>query len=129
MVGSDNVPPYSLNNTYYQAPGFPNSGQNGFQLSVINDYPLKNETIKEFETGLELKFLRDRLSLDVTYYDKVSSNLLSPYTPLAPSTGFEAGSLNSGSMRDRGVEIVLDGDIIKKRQIQLECRDKLRKKR
>ena len=113
IVGNDDVSPYSLSNPYYQAGGFPISGQNGFQLTNVTAYPLKNENIKEFETGLETKFLRNRLSLDITYYNKVSSDLLSPSTPIAPSTGFVDASLNSGSIRNRGIEIVLGGTPLK----------------
>ncbi len=113
VVGNDDVGPYSLSNPYYQAGGFPISGQNGFQLTNTTAFPLKNENIKEFEMGLETKFFRNRLSLDITYYNKISSDLLSPGTPIAPSTGFVAASLNSGSIRNRGLEIVLNGQPIK----------------
>ena len=113
VVGNDDVGPYSLSNPYYQAGGFPINGQNGFQLTNTTAFPLKNENIKEFETGLETKFFRDRLSLDITYYNKISSDLLSPSTPIAPSTGFVAASVNSGSIRNRGVEVVLDGMPVK----------------
>lgn len=113
VVGNDDVPPYSLTNPYYQAGGFPISGQNGFQLTNVTAFPLKNENIKEFEIGLENKFLRNRLSLDITYYNKISSDLLSPATPIAPSTGFVDASLNSGSIRNSGIEVVLGGTPIK----------------
>ncbi|MDB5133535.1 MAG: hypothetical protein JWP37_138 [Mucilaginibacter sp.] len=113
VVGNDDINPYSLVNAYYQTTGFPINGQNGFQLTNTNDFPLKNESIKEFEMGLETKFFMNRLSLDVTYYNKTSSDLLSPNTPIAPSTGFVAASLNSGSIRNQGIEIVLGGTPIK----------------
>ncbi|MGZ3764845.1 MAG: SusC/RagA family TonB-linked outer membrane protein [Mucilaginibacter sp.] len=112
-VGSDNIGPYNLTNVYYQAGGFPIGSQNGFQLTNTNHYPLKSETYKEFEMGLETKFFSNRVSLDVTYYNKISNNLLSPNTPIAPATGFIAASLNAGSVRNKGIEIVLGGSPIK----------------
>jgi len=115
IVGDSNIGPYSLTNPFYQAGGFPIGSQNGFQLTNTYAYPLKNGVIKEFETGLELKFFQNRLSFDLTYYNKISSDLLSPNTPLAPATGFTAASLNSGSIRNRGIEIVLGGTPIKSR--------------
>jgi len=115
VVGNDDIPPYYLTTPYYQAGGFPIAGQNGFQLGTTAAYPLKNENIKEFETGLETKFFQDRLSLDITYYNKVSSNLLSPGTPISASTGFQSASLNAGTMRNRGIEIVLSGTPIRSR--------------
>ena len=121
VVGNDDVSPYSLVNPYYQLGGFPINGQNGFQLTNTNDFPLKNESIKEFEMGLETKFFRNRLSLDVTYYNKVSADLLSPNTPIAPASGFIAASLNSGSIRNRGIEIVLSGTPIKSRDFSWDA--------
>lgn len=116
IVGNDDLIPYSLTNPFYQASGFPISGQNGFQLTTNTAAPvLKNESVKEFEMGLETKFFKNRLSLDVTYYDKTTSDLLSPGTPLAPSTGFTTETVNSGSMRNKGIEIVLGGVPIKSR--------------
>jgi TonB-linked SusC/RagA family outer membrane protein len=115
IVGNDDVNPYSLVNVYSQAGGFPISGQNGFQLTNINSFPLKNESIKEFEVGLETKFFMNRVSLDVTYYNKTSADLLSPQTPIAPSTGFVAASLNSGSIKNQGLEVVLGVTPIKSR--------------
>ncbi len=120
VVGNDDVSPYSLSNPYFQAGGFPINGQNGFQLTNTTAFPLRNENIKEFETGLETKFFRNRLSLDITYYSKTSSDLLSPSTPIAPSTGFVAASINSGSIRNRGIEIVLDGTPVKSRDFTLD---------
>jgi len=114
IVGNDALGPYSLTDPYYQAGGFPINGQNGFQLTTNTAIlPIKNETIKEFETGIETKFFNNRLSLDFTYYNKVSSDLISSGTPLAPSTGFSSATLNSGSIRNRGIEIVLGGTPIK----------------
>jgi TonB-linked SusC/RagA family outer membrane protein len=113
VVGNDDIPPYSLTNTYLQTSGFPINGQNGFAITNTNANPLKNESIKEFETGLETKFFQNRLSLDITYYNKISSDLLSPYTTISSSTGFVAASLNAGSIRNQGIEIVLGGNPIK----------------
>jgi TonB-linked SusC/RagA family outer membrane protein len=113
LVGSDAISPYSLLNSYSQAGGFPIGSQNGFQLTNTNHFPLTNEKYKEFELGLENKFFGNRLSLDVTYYNKLSYDLLSPGTPIAPSTGFTAASLNSGSVRNKGIEIVLGGSPIR----------------
>jgi TonB-linked SusC/RagA family outer membrane protein len=116
-VGDDDIAPYSLTNVYYQASGFPistaNGTQNGFALTNTNAYPLKNESVNEFEIGLETKFLQNRISLDISYYNKISSNLLSPNTPLAPATGFTAASINAGSLRNRGIEVVLGINPIK----------------
>lgn len=118
IVGNDDeVSPYSLSNPYYQAyPGnisFPYNGQNGFQLTTTYAYPLKDETIKEFETGIETHWFNNRISLDVTYYDKKSTNLLTDGVPISPATGFSSATLNAGSIDNKGVEVEFGATIVK----------------
>jgi TonB-linked SusC/RagA family outer membrane protein len=117
IVGNDAVPPYSLTNPYFQVSAannttigninFPFNGQNGYLLTTQYGYPLKNEALKEFEAGIETKWWGNRVSLDVTYFNRKSSDLLTPGVPIDPATGFNAASLNAGSMRNKGVEATL----------------------
>jgi TonB-linked SusC/RagA family outer membrane protein len=120
IVGNDDeVQPYSLSNPYTQAyPGnisFPYNGQNGFQLTTTYAYPLRDETVKEFETGIETHWFNNRISLDVTYYDKKSTNLLTSGVPISPATGFNAASINAGSIDNKGVEVEFGATIVKTR--------------
>lgn len=110
IVGNDNsIGPYSLSNPYYHnAVGniaFPYNQENGYQLTTTYAYPLRDENIKEFETGLETHWWNDRITLDVTYYDKKSTNLLTSGVPISPGTGFNAVSINAGSIENKGVEV------------------------
>lgn len=113
-VGNDNVGAYQLTTPYVQnGPNspvgnvtFPLNGQNGFTISNTYAFPLKNENVSEFETGLETKWFQNRVSLDVTYFNKKSSNLLSIGTPVAPATGYSAVNINSGAIQNKGVEIM-----------------------
>lgn len=110
-VGNDAVLPYSLTNPYYHAEignvTFPFNGQNGYLLTSTYGYPVKNEAVKEFEIGLETKWLQNRISLDVTYFNKKSTDLLTSGVPVDATTGFNAASQNSGSLRNRGIEATL----------------------
>ena len=110
-VGNDNVGPYALSNPFFHNAigniSLPVNGQNGYQLTTTYGFPLKNESLDEFEVGLETKFLQNRISLDLTYFDRKGKNLLTPGTPYAPGTGFSSASLNAGDMYNKGVEVVL----------------------
>jgi len=127
IVGNDAVAPYQLTNPYFQVNAanattigtinFPFNGQNGYLLTTQYGYPLKNETVKEFEVGLETKWFSNRASLDVTYFNKKSSDLLTPGVPIDPATGFNAASLNSGTMRNSGVEVTLGITPIKTKDV------------
>ncbi|MBC9913670.1 SusC/RagA family TonB-linked outer membrane protein [Chitinophaga varians] len=111
-VGNDNVGPYSLTTPYIKASvgnvNFPFQGQNGYLQSTTYAYPLKNESVKEFEVGLETKFFQNRAGLEVSYFDRKSSDLLTTSTPISGATGYPAASMNSGDMRNKGVEVVLN---------------------
>jgi TonB-linked SusC/RagA family outer membrane protein len=117
LVGDDAIGPYSLTNPYLQVTttngntigniNFPFNGSNGYLLTTNYGYPLKNEAIKEFETGIETHWFKNLLTLDVTYYDKKSTDLLTNGVPLAGSTGFASATLNAGSLENKGVEVEL----------------------
>ncbi|HVI46580.1 MAG TPA: SusC/RagA family TonB-linked outer membrane protein [Chitinophaga sp.] len=123
-VGNDNVAPYSLTMPYTKQTigniAFPFNGQNGYQLTNTYAYPLRNESVNEFEVGLETKFFRNRASLDISYFDRKSTDLLTPGTPIAPGTGFNSASLNAGDMRNKGIEVVLGITPIKTKNLTWE---------
>ena len=68
---------------------------------------LKPERSKEFETGVDLGFLRDRADASITYYNKISSDVIL-LAPVAPSTGFLNQGGNAATIRNRGAEISLN---------------------
>ena len=120
-VGNDNLVPYSLSTPFVPATGvannisFPFNGQTGYVITnILGNSTLTNEKLKEFEVGLELKFLKNRLSFEGSYFNRKTSDLLTP-TPINPSSGFYKYNLNAGSMRDRGIELLVSGTPIKTR--------------
>lgn len=103
--------------TYFVAPfitdgftdgfGFPYGGQNGFSLSSrLGNANLEPELNTTTEFGVNLKFLRNKIDLDVNYYISKSSNLL-VLRPIAGSTGAEEIYTNIGKMENKGLEIEL----------------------
>ncbi len=118
-VGNDNLAPYSLSTPYLPATGtannisYPFNGQTAYLLSdVLGNPTLKNESLDEFETGLELKFLHNRISFEGSYFDRKTKDLLTP-TPINPSSGFYKDVLNAGSMEDKGIELLLNASPIR----------------
>jgi hypothetical protein len=67
---------------------------------------LRNERAREWEVGTELGLLRGRASAEVTYYDRLVSDLLF-FRPLPTSTGFARQFAPIGSMSNKGVELLL----------------------
>lgn len=66
---------------------------------------LRFERGVEFEAGFDAGFLNDRVGIELTYFNKVSKDLILAQ-PLAPSLGFTQNPfVNIGSMVNRGLEI------------------------
>lgn len=70
---------------------------------------LKPELLKEFEVGIESKFLRNRVKLDLTYYDRRTDDLIVS-EPLSPSTGSTFTQSNIGQISNKGYEADLGID-------------------
>lgn len=96
----------SLVPNIFQTPG----GGATTTTSIQNFLPnpaLKPELSKEFEIGLETRFLNNRVGLDITYYNKDTENLIIS-RPLAPETGYTFTFTNIGNVINEGFEIGFD---------------------
>jgi hypothetical protein len=63
---------------------------------------------KSGEIGLEAAFLRNRVGFDFSYYDAQSYNQILPVA-VSTATGYSAMYVNAGTIRNRGVEVSLNG--------------------
>lgn len=75
-----------------------------------------------FNVGLDYAFLFNRLQGSVEFYNKNGKDLLSS-TMGVPTEGFgySTYSMNNGQMRNRGVEITINGEIIRKKNLSLSA--------
>ncbi|SMG31382.1 SusC/RagA family TonB-linked outer membrane protein [Sphingobacterium psychroaquaticum] len=97
---------------------FRSENLDGKQLGIIDNKRIPNTSLKassasELEFGTELRLLNDRLSLDVTWYNKKSKDEIS-FITTPSSSGYEAAVLNAGEIQNKGVEMLLSATIIKK---------------
>ncbi len=75
---------------------------------------LKWETTKQFNVGLEMSFLANRINFVVDYYHKKTTDLLQyAYIPL--STGFSTIATNYGNVDNRGLEIAGNFHVVRKK--------------
>ena len=90
------------------------SGVGGVELSNTAGNPtLRPERNNTFEIGAELGFFRDKIFLDVTYYRAVNVDQILAVT-VPGSTGFTNQFINSGEIENKGIEAVLNAEIINK---------------
>ena len=101
-VGND-ASPYYKNGSYLL--GQPYNGQPILTLpSSMYDPNLKPEFTTEVEFGLELQMLKSRFNLDLTLYNRNSTDQIAPLS-LPYSTGYGSYYTNFGKMNNKGVEI------------------------
>jgi TonB-linked SusC/RagA family outer membrane protein len=107
-VGGD-TDPYRLSKTY-AASTF--AGVSMFSLtSTLPPLNLKPQETKSIEAGADLKFLKNRIELDITYYDQKTINQILS-VPISRTTGYSAQLINAGEIENRGVELILTANII-----------------
>ncbi|MBR5018114.1 MAG: SusC/RagA family TonB-linked outer membrane protein [Bacteroidales bacterium] len=61
-----------------------------------------------WEVGTELKFFGGRLGIDYTYYNSITRNQIAA-PRLAQSTGYIFLTINSGSVQNKGMELMITG--------------------
>ena len=107
QVGSD-TDPYQLGLVYtksrYTYPGY--------TIGYINNSTIPNKDLKptktnSFELGLELKFLKNRLGLDFTYYTQNSKNQIMGMAS-SWTSGYNYRLINAGEIENKGIEIALN---------------------
>ena len=118
-VGSDtDVSPYA-NNLFYgiNAQQFPSPSGASQPLGNISGSTVPNANLRpmrvsEKEVGLELKLFNNSIGLDLTYYDKLSSDqILRAQTSNAG--GYLSQLINVGQSRNQGVEMLVSLSPIK----------------
>ena len=95
----------SIPNALYSSAGV-NLITGAIQVNGYNSfYPVPEKT-KSLETGLEMQFFRDRLNVDITYYNSAMHN---SYLNISGTNG-KTQPVNSGIIRNQGVELSVGYD-------------------
>ncbi|MBI2731496.1 MAG: SusC/RagA family TonB-linked outer membrane protein, partial [Sphingobacteriales bacterium] len=114
-VGRD-ADPYLLQNVYVPASygnnvaafAFPLGTTAGFGTSsrIAPVDPLSPEFTTSKEVGLNLGFFKNRITVDVAYFDQRSKDQIINVA-LAPSTGYASKTTNIGELSNKGTEILV----------------------
>jgi TonB-linked SusC/RagA family outer membrane protein len=105
-VGND-TDPYQTQGTFLsQTPV--NSQPTFTNQDFIPNSNLRPERTSSVELGFDLRLLRQRLNVDFTYYNAVTDDQILSL-PIAVSSGFSQQVVNGGSVRNQGVEIIVNG--------------------
>lgn len=73
---------------------------------LLKTMGLRPERTRSWELGVDLHFFDDRLTLDATYYDKLTRDqIIEADVPFA--SGYRREMMNAGKMSNKGVELTL----------------------
>ncbi|MCE7064814.1 TonB-dependent receptor [Dyadobacter sp. CY326] len=126
-TGSQAIGPYSSLSQY--GSGFYEMGPGG-NAGVINTGIFPNtianpnlswERTRQFNAGADFNAVNDRLVFSFDYYDKVTSDLLQP-RKVPTQSGVGTIIDNYGTMRNRGVELNIQANIVKKQDVTFSSR-------
>jgi len=107
LTGNDRVNPYQYLTTFSNYSTVLNGSgilQVGIEPSVLSNNDLKWESTAQFDLGLDMGFLKDRITASVDLYSKKTTDLLLN-VPIGQWWGFNTQLINAGSMQNRGIEL------------------------
>ncbi len=79
---------------------------------------LKPEIKSEWEAGTNMRFVKDRIELGITYYQNQTKDILFA-VKTNPSSGYTFNYKNAAVIENKGFEIDLSGKVIDKKDLQL----------
>lgn len=111
-TGSTAISPYATLNMLSQGKT-PINGDMGTFYAPSTTLPsdLRWETTDQINVGVDIGLLTNRLRITADYYDKITKDLLNAVI-LPPSSGYGSTIRNIGKMGNKGVEVMVEGDII-----------------
>jgi len=114
-VGND-TRPYRLRNVYGYSTAW-STFQTVSEPSSIANANLLPEMLDTYELGTEMRFFKNRLGIDFTYYNTISKNQIINLA-IDPTTGYTSNSVNAGKIQSHGFEIMLNFTPIKSKSFQ-----------
>lgn len=105
QVGND-TNPYQTQGTFISQTNV-NSQPTFSNQDFIPNQNLRPETTSSVEIGFDVRFLKQRVNLDFTYYNALTKDQILSL-PIGIASGFSQQVVNAGAVRTQGVEIVLN---------------------
>jgi len=84
--------------------------------SAIPNPDLRALLTKSIELGLDIRFIKNRIGLDVAVYQNNTDDQIIN-VPIDRASGYAALVANAGLVRNKGIEVQLNGDVIKNKNL------------
>lgn len=115
-VGKDAPDPYLFDRKYTQYPTLPDGGY-GVDPSKSVAGILKPEMSDSWEVGLETRFFNNKTRIDLAYYSTTVDNQIVTVR-VSPASGYILQTRNEGAIKNYGVELIWEQDILKNKDFQ-----------
>ncbi len=109
------IPPFGVTDRYsFPNTNFPFNGVGGVSIGSVDGNPnIVAEISTTNEYGIDLKFFKNRIRIDYTYFNRFSDKQIIPFEP-SQGSGLTTFWDNSGSLKTFGHELTVGFDIFKK---------------
>lgn len=104
-------PSYTNSSVYTTAPGYNNTTEAKFTSSLIDDN-IKPDDRKSSEFGLDMKFLKNRLSIDFAYFNYIDGPQIFS-KQISSASGYSNYTLNATKTQKKGFEFTISGTPVK----------------
>ena len=112
VYGSKNYYPYQDQYNVVE-----NNGDFAVNMSYKGNPDITWETSYSFNAGFDFNLFKGLLNGSIEYFSRKTTDMLY-YMPVSPSNGYAVYPKNVGSIRNSGIEIDLNSDIIKTKNVQ-----------
>lgn len=93
----------------------PLDGVNGFEIgNTLGNAELQPEITTEYEFGVDIRMLNNRIALDLAYYNRTTTDQIFAVA-MATSTGYTFQTMNFGKVENKGIEALLSLTPVKSR--------------
>ncbi|MES2794623.1 MAG: SusC/RagA family TonB-linked outer membrane protein [Bacteroidota bacterium] len=110
QVGND-ADPYQLAQTFRAGGSWNSSLPEYYENLVISNANLKPEITTGLELGVDMKFFKNKIGLDVTYYEQSTKNQILG-VEISKASAYDKRILNAGKITNKGIEVVLSGKVL-----------------
>lgn len=116
LTGNSEIDPYqSLARTDANTHLLNGVRQTHLRVNKMGNPDLKWERTAQFDAGINLGLFRNRLNFDISYYMKKTTDLLLD-CPVPHSSGYETIYKNIGSVRNQGLDLMINGTPIQNKE-------------
>lgn len=101
-------PAYGLSSVYSTRPTYNNQTGAYYTSNLIDINAIRAQSRTNYEGGFEVKFLKNRLGLDATYFRYIDGPKIIQQ-PISSASGYTTNTINARKTQNSGVELSLSG--------------------